>query len=71
MTFLPAIVVLAIVFLSFSKKTLVTPDKSREKIDHISGVSDSLVARGRGSDTLLKSDALLKYELLRRMDGKT
>lgn len=64
MTFLPAIIVLAIVFLSFSKKTLAPPEKTRKKIDHLSGVSDSLVSRELGSD------ALLKYELLRGMDRK-
>ena len=68
MTFLPAIIVLAIVFLSFSKKTLATPEKPRERMDSIPGISDALIARGRDSDALLKSDALRKYELLRGLD---
>ncbi|MBT9311689.1 hypothetical protein [Leptothoe kymatousa] len=57
MTLFPAIIVFAIVFLSFSKKVLSQPDDSR----------DFVRPKGARSEALLDPNAaLLKYELLQR-----
>ena len=61
MTLFPAIVVFAIVFLSFSKKILIAPEEPQEKPESKPGVANPL----------LQSDTLLKYELLRGLERKS
>ncbi len=56
MTLFPAIIVFAIVFLSFSKKVLAPQEDPREL----------RLPKGNASDALLDSNALLKYELMQR-----
>ena len=56
MTLFPAIIVFAILFLSFSKKVLSQKEVSQE-LRHPKGIA---------SDALLDSNTLLKYELLQR-----
>lgn len=56
MTLFPAIVVFAVLFLSFSKKTLSQQEKTHD-LDR---------SKGRASEAMLDSNALLKYELLQR-----
>ena len=60
MTLLPAIVVFAIVFLSFSKKILTEPEVKQEIRKSKTG----------DSDLRMQSDALLRYELLRGLEKK-
>ena len=74
MTFFPAIIVLAIVFLSFSRKVLITPEESRDRMGTSFRGSDPRLANPRGPEALMAnpggggSDALRKYELLRSLE---